>query len=275
MLGLVPPTAGRSSSTASSSTALGAGALRRLRRRVQMVFQDPVDSLNPRRSVEATLRDSLRLLELTPGEVSQRIDDALARVGARPGAPPPPAHELSGGQAQRVGIARALVLDPEVVVFDEPTSALDVTVQAQILELIESLMAGDDGSYVFISHDLATVRRVADRVAVLYLGKVVEERRRSSEVFDAPLHPYTRALLSSAPSLRGTRAAAPSSCGRSSRRRTSTRAAPLAPRCPFALQRCIDDPQELDEVAPGRDRGLLARRRVSRLSVVAIPEERA
>jgi peptide/nickel transport system ATP-binding protein len=246
VLGLVRPAAGSVEVGGLALSNLHGRALRGLRRRVQMVFQDPVDTMNPRRSVEETLRDSLRLLDLPKAEISLRIDDALARVGLERALRPRRRHELSGGQAQRVGIARALVLDPEIVVFDEPTSALDVTVQAQILELIESLMADNRRSYVFISHDLATVRSVADRVVVLYLGKVVETGP-VEQVFRAPLHPYTRALLSSAPSLRGTRPASPVHLGQDLDETDVDAGCPLAPRCPFALERCVADLQELTE----------------------------
>jgi peptide/nickel transport system ATP-binding protein len=251
VLGLVRPTAGSVEVGGLELATLHGRALRRLRRRVQMVFQDPVDTMNPRRSVEETLRDSLRLLDLPEEEITLRIDGALARVGLERALRPRRRHELSGGQAQRVGIARALVLDPEVVVFDEPTSALDVTVQAQILELIESLMADKRRSYVFISHDLATVRSVADRVVVLYLGKVVETGP-VGQVFREPLHPYTRALLSSAPSLRGTRPTSLVQLRQELEEGDVDVGCPLAPRCPFALEPCFADRQELTEWRDGQ-----------------------
>jgi peptide/nickel transport system ATP-binding protein len=249
VLGLVKPSSGAVQLDGVDIHALGHRELRRLRRRVQMVFQDPFETLNPRRSVEETLRDSLRLLDLRVDEMSRRIDEALERVGLDRSLRRRRRHELSGGQAQRVGIARALVLDPELVVFDEPTSALDVTVQAQILALIESLMADRQRSYVYISHDLATVRSVADRVAVLYLGKVVEEGPLE-RVFTAPLHPYTRALLSSVPSLRGTRATSIVQLRQELEEGDVEIGCPLAPRCPFALERCAVDLQELTEWEP-------------------------
>jgi oligopeptide/dipeptide ABC transporter ATP-binding protein len=250
VLGLVRPTAGSVQFGGVELASLSGRELRQLRRRVQMVFQDPVGALNPRRSVEETLRDSLRLLDLPPHELSIRIDEALAKVGLERALRPRRRDELSGGQAQRVGIARALALDPDFVVFDEPTSALDVTVQAQILELIESLMAARDRSYVFISHDLATVRSVADRVAVLYLGKVVEQGP-VERVFELPLHPYTRALLSSAPSLRGTRPATVVQLRQEFEEADVKIGCPLAPRCPFAQDRCVVEQQELAEWRPG------------------------
>jgi peptide/nickel transport system ATP-binding protein len=249
LLGLIQPSNGRVQIGSTDLASLSRKELRALRGRVQMVFQDPIDTLNPRRTVEATLKDSLRLLKLSPAEVERRIDWALERVGLDPALRARRRHELSGGQAQRVGIARALVPDPEIVVFDEPTSALDATVQAQILALIESLMNEHDRTYFFISHDLATVRTVADTIAVMYLGSVVE-RGPVDAVLGRPLHPYTRGLLSSVTSLRAGPIA----------RRTELRTelelsdvehgCPLAPRCPFALERCRIEEQELVEFEP-------------------------
>jgi peptide/nickel transport system ATP-binding protein len=216
---------------------------------MQMVFQDPVETLDPRRSVRATLEDSLRTLELGRGERARRIAAVLDQVGLDESLAVRYRHELSGGQAQRVGIARALLLDPDLVVFDEPTSALDVTVQAQILDLIEELMRAKSRAYVYVSHDLATVRSVCDRVAVLYLGTVVEEGP-TERLFERPLHPYTRALLGGAPSLRGTK------IGQTVELRRDLDDAPpgagcvLAPRCPFAVARCTTDAQVLSEYEP-------------------------
>ncbi len=215
-----------------------------------MVFQDPIDTLNPRRTVEATLKDSLRLLNLPRAEVEQRIDWALERVGLDRGLRTRRRHELSGGQAQRVGIARALVPDPEIVVFDEPTSALDATVQAQILALIESLMNEQDRTYFFISHDLATIRTVADSVAVMYLGSVVEQGPVES-VFAKPLHPYTRGLLASVTSLKAGPVARQTELRTELELSDVEHGCPLAPRCPFALERCRLEPQELVEYEPG------------------------
>jgi peptide/nickel transport system ATP-binding protein len=245
IMGLVHPTAGRVTLDGIDIGGLRGGAMRQLRRRMQMVFQDPIDSLNPRRAVEDTLADSLRLLDLPRREVGVRIDEALARVGLDRSLRTRRRSQLSGGQAQRVGIARALILDPELVVFDEPTSALDVTVQAQILDLIESLTAERERSYVYISHDLATVRRVCDRVVVLYLGEVVEQGA-AEEVFDRPLHPYTRALLSSVPSLQETPASsAPVALERDLQEADTQFGCVLTPRCPFSTERCAAEAQEL------------------------------
>jgi peptide/nickel transport system ATP-binding protein len=249
-LGLVKTSAGTVRLSGVELSGLSGHALRRERRRMQMVFQDPFDTLNPRRSVEQTLADSLRLLRLGPRETDSRIDEALERVGLDRGLRARRRHELSGGQAQRVGIARALVPDPDLVVFDEPTSALDVTVQAQILELIQSLTSDRRRGHLFISHDLAIVRSICDRVAVLYLGKIVEAGP-AERVFERPLHPYTRALLASAPSLKGTRIGAPVQLRDELEDTDSDLGCPLAPRCPFALERCVAETQVLTAYESG------------------------
>jgi peptide/nickel transport system ATP-binding protein len=249
ILGLIQPSAGSVRVGGTEVASLSRRELRALRTRVQMVFQDPIDTLNPRRTVEGTLRDSVRLLNLSPRETDLRIDAALERVGLDPALRRRRRHEISGGQAQRVGIARALVPDPEIVVFDEPTSALDATIQAQILALIESLMNERDRTYLFISHDLATIRTVADTVAVLYLGRVVETGS-VGDVFERPLHPYTQGLLSSVTSLRGRSSTRRIELQRELELSDVTNGCSLAPRCPFALDRCRTDPQELIEYEP-------------------------
>ncbi|MFN8222001.1 MAG: ABC transporter ATP-binding protein [Gaiellales bacterium] len=250
VLGLVEPSAGSVRVGGVDLATLGRGDVRSLRTRVQMVFQDPIDTLNPRHTVEATLRDSHRLLQLSPREIDRRIDWALERVGLDRSLRTRRRHEISGGQAQRVGIARALVPDPEIVVFDEPTSALDATVQAQILALIESLMNEQDRTYLFISHDLATIRKVADTVVVLYLGRVVESGS-VHDVFERPLHPYTRGLLSSVTSLRSTGAPSEAELRYELELSDVSEGCALAPRCPLASDRCRVEAQELVEIEPG------------------------
>jgi oligopeptide/dipeptide ABC transporter ATP-binding protein len=250
VLGLIQPSAGSVRIGGTELASLSRRDLRALRTRVQMVFQDPIDTLNPRRTVEATLKDSLRLLDLSSGEIDRRIDWALERVGLDRTLRSRRRNEISGGQAQRVGIARALVPDPEIVVFDEPTSALDATVQAQILALIESLMNERDRTYLFISHDLATIRTVADTVAVLYLGKILETGS-VEDVFERPMHPYTQGLLSSVTSLHGASTARHIELRHELELSDVTSGCPLAPRCPFALEPCRTDPQELVEYEAG------------------------
>jgi peptide/nickel transport system ATP-binding protein len=250
VLGLIQPSAGSVRVGGTDLASLSRRDLRALRARVQMVFQDPIDTLNPRRTVEATLKDSLGLLDVSPAEIDRRIDWALERVGLDRTLRRRRRHEISGGQAQRVGIARALVPDPEIVVFDEPTSALDATVQAQILALIESLMNERDRTYLFISHDLATIRTVADTVAVLYLGKIMETGSVEA-VFERPMHPYTQGLLSSVTSLHGASAARHVELRNELELSDVLNGCPLAPRCPLALEPCRTDLQELVEYEAG------------------------
>jgi peptide/nickel transport system ATP-binding protein len=199
---LVDPTAGR---VVFDGRDVGAIPARRFAReperaRIQMVFQDPADSLNPRFTAFATIAEPLRRLAGVAGDETRRRVESVADLVGLPrellGRFP---HQLSGGQQQRVGIARAVALEPALLVLDEPTSALDVSVQAAILNLLVDLQAEHRTSYVFISHDLGVVRYLADRIAVLYLGRLME-LGTAQEVFEAPHHPYTEALLSAVPS---------------------------------------------------------------------------
>ena len=173
--------------------ALDATRLRALRRRMQIVFQDPYSSLNPRMTVQETLQEPLEIHGLA-GTVTALLDEVGLDAAFAKRYP----HELSGGQRQRVGIARALSVEPQFIVCDEPVSALDVSVQAQVLNLLADLQARRHLTYLFIAHDLAVVRHIADEVAVMYLGKIVE-RAPAAEIYAQPRHPYTRALLSAVP----------------------------------------------------------------------------
>jgi len=173
--------------------------LRRLRRRMQIVFQDPYSSLNPRRTIGRTLGEPMRVHGLgSPREIAARVRAVLAEVGMPSDAADKYPHEFSGGQRQRIGIARALVLEPELIVADEPVSALDVSIQAQILVLLRGLQERRRLGFVFISHDLGVVRHFCRTVAVMYLGRIVEQGR-VPQIFDEPLHPYTRALRAASP----------------------------------------------------------------------------
>jgi len=177
-------------------------ALRPVRRRMQMIFQDPYASLNPRMTIGATLAEPLEIFGLARAgaERRERVSALLERVGLRPDAIARYPHEFSGGQRQRIGIARALAVEPRFIVCDEPLSALDVSIQAQIVNLLEDLQRAEKLTYLFISHDLKIVQHLCDRVAVMYLGKVVE-LAPSAKLYSAPKHPYSQALLSAVPTL--------------------------------------------------------------------------
>jgi dipeptide transport system ATP-binding protein len=173
--------------------------LREMRRKVQIVFQDPYGSLNPRKKIGATLEEPLAInSSLSAAKRAEAARDMMVRVGLRPEHYDRYPHMFSGGQRQRIAIARALMLQPKLVVLDEPVSALDVSIQAQVLNLLADLQEEFNLTYLFISHDLGVVRHFADEVMVMYLGRAVEQGPRES-VFSAPAHPYTRALLSSTP----------------------------------------------------------------------------
>jgi peptide/nickel transport system ATP-binding protein len=196
---LYQPTAGTIRFDGQDITDLGEGELRPLRRRMQMVFQDPFASLNPRHSVGRMVSEPLRVHRLASGRTaSRRVRELLEIVGLPADAATRYAHEFSGGQRQRIGIARALAVNPDFIVADEPVSALDVSIQAQIINLMENLQSEFALTYLFIAHDLAVVRHISDRIAVMYLGSIVEVSP-SDELYDSPLHPYTISLLSAVP----------------------------------------------------------------------------
>ncbi len=173
--------------------------LRRFRRRMQMIFQDPFSSLNPRMSVEQIIGEPMAIHGLYKGdERRDRVEFIMNAVGLNPLFAKRYPHEFSGGQRQRIGIGRALAVEPEFIVCDEPVSALDVSIQAQVINLLEDLQSEFGLTYLFIAHDLAVVRHISDRVAVMYLGKMME-LADSNELYENPLHPYTKALLSAVP----------------------------------------------------------------------------
>jgi peptide/nickel transport system ATP-binding protein/oligopeptide transport system ATP-binding protein len=253
ILRLQEPTAGRVMFAGADIFALKPGPLRALRRRMQVVFQDPYSSLNPRMTVGQALREPLEIHGLaTSAQFAGRIAGLLEEVGLDPAFASRYPHELSGGQRQRVGIARALSVEPQFIVCDEPVSALDVSVQAQVLNLLADLQARRRLTYLFIAHDLAVVRHIADAVAVMYLGRIVE-RAPAASIYALPRHPYSRALLSAVPEpdpraakqrivLSGdmpSPAHPPSGC-------------PFHPRCPHPMknERCVTEAPPLRTVAP-------------------------
>ncbi|HEU5447428.1 MAG TPA: oligopeptide/dipeptide ABC transporter ATP-binding protein [Acidimicrobiia bacterium] len=195
VLQLLDPTGGSVRFDGEELTNAGTERLRELRREMQIVFQDPYASLNPRMTVRNILTEPFRIHGIDPGD---RVAELLLLVGLAPEHENRYPHEFSGGQRQRVGIARAIALDPRLVVCDEPVSALDVSIQAQVLNLLEDIQDRLGLAYLFIAHDLSVVRHIADRVCVMYLGAIVEEAA-TDDVFEAPSHPYTQALISAVP----------------------------------------------------------------------------
>src|SRR5512140_1231120 len=199
VLRLIEPTGGRVVFDGIDVLALKPAPLRALRRRIQIVFQDPVSSLNPRMTIGKAIREGIEIHHLAEGaDADKRVERLLDEVGLPRDAFDRYPHEFSGGQRQRAGIARALAVEPELVVCDEPVSALDVSVQAQVLNLLADLQQRRSLSYLFISHDLAVVRHIAPRIAVMYAGRIVEEGT-ADVIYGNPKHPYTSALLSAVP----------------------------------------------------------------------------
>ncbi len=240
------PTSGRLAIDGHDVAAASRAELRDIRRKVQIVFQDPYGSLNPRKKVSAILEEPLVVNTKQSGpERADRVREMMAKVGLRPEHYDRYPHMFSGGQRQRIAVARALMLNPAVVVADEPVSALDVSIQAQVLNLLMDLKDEFSLAYLFISHDLSVVRHIADDVMVMYLGRAVEHGPART-IFDAPRHPYTRALLASTPHVDAARRAV----------RVALKGelpSPLNPppgcafntRCPFATDECVSDRPEL------------------------------
>ncbi|MCH8901313.1 MAG: dipeptide ABC transporter ATP-binding protein [Chloroflexi bacterium] len=199
ILQLYRPTEGEIKFGEVELTKIKGGELRRMRRKMQMIFQDPYASLNPRMSAGAIIGEPLAIHGLAKGKARrERVAELMRVVGLNPYYSNRFPHEFSGGQRQRIGVARALAVEPDFIVADEPVSALDVSIQAQIINLLEDLQEQFNLTYLFIAHDLSVVRHISDRVAVMYLGKLMELTDRD-ELYKNPLHPYTKALLSAVP----------------------------------------------------------------------------
>ena len=232
---------------------LSPAALRRTRRHLQMVFQDPYGSLDPRHRVARIVAEPLDSLERgARSERRERLVEALAAVGLSAGDLDKYPHEFSGGQRQRIAIARALITRPDLIVADEPVSALDVSVQAQVLNLMMALQAQLGLTYLFISHDLSVVRHVTDRVAVMYLGRIVEQGP-TARVFARPAHPYSQALLAAVPRPDPARRRRSEGVKTAIDLSPPAGGCPFAPRCPRAEARCREELPALRPVAPQQD----------------------
>ncbi|MBK9123265.1 MAG: dipeptide ABC transporter ATP-binding protein [Chloroflexi bacterium] len=255
ILQLYRPTSGSVVFEGRELTTMKGEELRALRREMQIIFQDPFASLNPRMTVGNIVSEPLRIHNIMRGrELRENVEALLERVGLNPFYINRYPHEFSGGQRQRIGIARALALNPKFIVCDEPISALDVSIQAQVVNLLEDLQQELNLTYLFIAHDLSMVRHICDRVAVMYLGKIVE-LAPTDELYDNPLHPYTQALLSAVP--------VPDPSVEEKRQRiliAGDLPSPANPpvgcnfntRCPVKIEYCHRDPDpELIEVTPG------------------------
>jgi len=247
ILRLIPATAGTVRFEDRDVFALPGGAMRTLRQHMQIIFQDPYGSLNPRMTVGGIVGEPLRVHGRARGrDLNDRVAHLLDRVGLSPGYRNRYPHEFSGGQRQRIGIARALALDPEFIVCDEPVSALDVSIQAQILNLLERLQDELKLAYLFIAHDLAVVSHISDDVAVMYLGKIVE-KSPSRRLYENPLHPYTKCLMSaipkSHPSMPRDRIVPK---GEIPSAMHPPPGCPFHPRCPWAFDRCAVEAPPLD-----------------------------
>lgn len=253
ILRLVEPTSGKVLFHGNDLAQLSSRAMRDERRHLQIVFQDPYASLNPRMTVDQIISEPIRTFRLAEGVArKRRVQELMAQVGLSPRFLRRYPHEFSGGQRQRIGIARALAVDPSFIVADEPISALDVSIQSQIMNLLERLRREKNLTYLFISHDLRAVQHVSDRVAVMYLGKIVE-LAPAREIYARPLMPYTKALISAVP--------VPDPKIESSRKRIVLEGdvpSPINPpsgcrfrtRCPYAIEVCADVEPQLVQIKP-------------------------
>jgi oligopeptide transport system ATP-binding protein len=253
ILRLYDPTDGTIVLNGQDVTSLNGEALRDLRPEMQMIFQDPQACLNPRMTVSDIIAEPLdeHRKGMSKAEKQAKVKDLLEQVGMNPDFANRYPHEFSGGQRQRIGIARALALNPKFIVCDEPIAALDVSIQAQVVNLLEDLQNQLGLTYLFISHDLSMVRHIADRVAVMYLGKVVELAERDA-LFDSPQHPYTKALLSAVPTVEETLRERIILQGDVPSPANPPQGCNFCTRCPVAEAQCRQEEPEWREVAPGR-----------------------
>jgi len=255
ILGLYPLTDGSVEISGIQVEGINKDDLKLLRRKAQMIFQDPYASLNPRWTVSAIIGEPLRVHNLLPDDQArtERVHELMLKVGLSPRLINRFPHEFSGGQRQRIGVARALASDPEFIVCDEPISALDVSIQAQVVNLLEDLQDEFSLTYLFIAHDLSMVRHICDRVAVMYLGVIVELADRN-ELYENPLHPYSQALLSAVPvpdpktSRKRQRIILPGDVPSPINPPSGCR---FHPRCPIAKDHCSKIEPEWREIDPG------------------------
>jgi len=261
VLQLERPTSGQIIFEGRDLTTLDPGEMRTVRRRLQVIFQDPYSSLNPRMTIGEIVGEPLAVHGIVRGAQARRdrVQQLLRHVGLLPQHAGRYPHQLSGGQRQRVGVARALAMEPSLIICDEPVSALDVSIQAQIINLLEDLQAEFGLTYLFIAHDLAVVRHISDRVAVMYLGKIAEMADRKT-LYDEPLHPYTRALLSAVPipdpelEMRRERVVLG---GEVPSPLNPPPGCVFHPRCPIAVDRCRTVVPDLRELKPGHQAACL------------------
>lgn len=253
LIRLYEPTAGKIEFNGKNFLALSGNELRHSRKNIQMIFQDPYASLDPRMTVGQVIEQPFVIHNiLKPKEREARVKELLQLVGLRPSHVNRYPHEFSGGQRQRISIARAIALNPELVICDEPVSALDVSIQAQILNLLEDLQKKLNLTYIFISHDLSVIEHVCDRIAVMYLGKIVEVATRE-ELYHNPQHPYTKALLGSIPTIgQGKKRMSKILTGEIPSPINPPSGCAFHPRCPYVLDRCKIEVPVLTEINSAR-----------------------